>query len=246
MRYAGRTALVTGAARGIGRAIASLLRDEGANVIVTDRDAAAVREAFGGGGPGLRIAVMDVEQRASIDACVAEHLAERPLHLLVNNAGIVRDAWLDRIDDEDLDRVLSVNLKGALLCARAALPALQRAGGAAIVNVSSRALLGNPGQAVYSASKAGLVGMTRALALELARSRIRVNAVAPGLIDTPLTRGLRPDVLQRLVDAQPGKEMGTPRDVACAVAFLGSDEARFVTGQVLFVDGGKSVGLAPM
>ena len=242
MRFAGRLALVTGAARGIGLEIARCLMAEGAEVIAADRDPGALAESFGSL-RGVRTAVVDVTRRDTIERALAEHVGDRPLHLLVNNAGIVRDAWLEKMTDEDFDTVLGVNLRGAFLVTRAAAPALKRPVGAAVVNLSSRAALGNPGQAAYSASKAGLLGMTRALARELARFKVRVNAVAPGLIDTPLSRGLRPDVLQRLIDAQPTKEMGSVRDVANAVLFLGSDDARFITGQVLFVDGGKSVGL---
>jgi 3-oxoacyl-[acyl-carrier protein] reductase len=164
------------------------------------------------------------------------------LDVLINNAGIIRDNWVSRLTDEDWNEVIAVNLTGAFNTCRVAAPGMRKRGYGRIVNITSRAWLGNPGQANYAASKAGLVGLTRALALELARFGVTVNAVAPGLIDTPLARSLHPDVRERLTKAQPGGRMGSPDEVAAAVAFLASTEAAFITGQVLHVCGGKSVG----
>ncbi|TNE53498.1 MAG: SDR family oxidoreductase [Bacteroidetes bacterium] len=164
------------------------------------------------------------------------------LDVLVNNAGIIRDSTIWNMSASDFDQVISVNLKGPWLLCREAARLMKRQKSGRIINIASRALLGNAGQTNYSASKAGLVGMTRALALELGRYNVSVNAVAPGLIDTPLTQKLSPEIRQKLIDAQPTRTMGKPEDVANAVAFLASEHTRFITGQTLYVDGGKSIG----
>jgi NAD(P)-dependent dehydrogenase (short-subunit alcohol dehydrogenase family) len=144
--------------------------------------------------------------------------------------------------EEDFNRVIEVNLKGTWLMCKAAAQQMKTQGFGRIVNISSRAWLGNRGQSNYSAAKAGVVSLTRVLALELGKFNIAVNAVAPGLIDTPLTQKLKPEVLQQLIQAQPGKNIGRPEDVARAVSFLGSEKTNFITGQILYVDGGKSIG----
>jgi 3-oxoacyl-[acyl-carrier protein] reductase len=247
-RFVEHNALVTGAARGIGEAIARRLAEEGARVVLADRDPEALgatlaqlwkthdRKAVAG-------EVLDVTDVDRINDTIGRLEADRgPLHVLVNNAGIVRDGWIDTLTDADWNAVLAVNLTGAFHCCRAAIPGMKKAGYGRIVNVASRAWMGNPGQANYSASKAGMVGMTRALALELVKFGITVNAVAPGLIDTPMVRGLAPKVRERLQKAQPGGRMGSPDEVAAAAVFLASREASFVTGQVIHVCGGKSVG----
>jgi 3-oxoacyl-[acyl-carrier protein] reductase len=163
------------------------------------------------------------------------------LDILVNNAGVVRDARLEQMSDEDWDTVLDIDLRGYFVCARAALPHLRGRSWGRIVNISSRAYLGNPGQANYSAAKAGVVGMTRALSMELARDGITVNAVAPGAIDTALIRNhpRAEEIIERAIKAQPVKRLGTPEDVAAAVAFLCSDDAGFISGDVLHVSGGR-------
>lgn len=244
-RYRQRVALVTGAGRGIGAAITRRLHAEGATVVLADRDgdAAAALAAELGDERVLAVTV-DVTARAELEALMVRIQAELGgLDLLVNNAGIIRDGFLAKLGEADWDTVLAVNLKGPFLCCQAALPLLRERSGSAIVNITSRAWLGNPGQSNYSASKGGVVSLTRTLALELARYAIRVNAVAPGLIDTPMTQAMPSEARERLLRMQPTGQMGTPADIAAAVAFLGSADAAFISGQVLHVDGGKSCGL---
>ncbi len=163
--------------------------------------------------------------------------------ILVNNAGVIRDGFAINLSEQDWDEVMDVNLKGAFLCCQAVLPVMKEKQSGKIVNITSRAWLGNIGQANYSASKGGLVSLTRTLALEFARYQINVNAVAPGLIDTPMTRSMPEKSRERLLQMQPTGKMGTVDDIAAAVSFLASDDARFITGQILHVDGGKSCGL---
>ncbi|MBS0574964.1 MAG: SDR family oxidoreductase [Proteobacteria bacterium] len=239
--------LVTGAAAGIGAAITERLGAEGARLCLVDRDAAAVQaqaQALRTRGIDARAHACDVSSRAQVEALFAT-LRERGegLDVLVNNAGIIRDGWLAALAEDDWDAVLAVNLKGPFLCCQQALALLRASPQPAIVNIASRAWLGNPGQANYSASKGGLVSLTRTLALELARWRIRVNAVAPGLIDTAMTQAMPATARERLLRMQPGGQMGTPADIAAAVAFLASADAAFISGQILHVDGGKSCGL---
>ena len=248
-RFAGRTALVTGGAQGIGFAVAARLAQEGARVVVADRNATALEAAVGDlrarhPGDWIEAEVLDVTSAERVAAAVARVVRDAGrLDVLVNNAGVLRDGWIDQLTDDDWGTVLAVHLTGAFHCCRAAVPAMRAAGYGRIVNVSSRAWMGNPGQANYAAAKAGIVGLTRSLALELVRFGINVNAVAPGLIDTPMVRALQPKVRERLVAAQPGGRMGSAEEVAAAVAFLAAEEASFVTGQVLSVCGGKSLGM---
>ncbi len=243
-----RIAIVTGAGRGIGFAIAERLATSGSIVAIFEFDENQGKQSVDAlRQKGLEACfyhcnVADVDSVARATEAAAGDLGNPAI--LVNNAGVIRDNWLERISEADWDAVLDTNLKGAFLMCKAIVPRMRQSGGGKIVNIASRAWLGSTGQVNYSASKGGLVSLTRSLALELARFSINVNAVAPGLIDTPMVRSLSEPVRERLIQAQPTKKMGRPEDIAAAVDFLSSSDAEFITGQVLHVCGGKSVGLS--
>jgi 3-oxoacyl-[acyl-carrier protein] reductase len=231
----GKRALVTGASRGIGRAIVVELARAGAHVLVgyrssADEAAALAREL---GGVAVQADVSDPEEAARLVDEAGE------LDILVNNAGLTRDGLIARMSDEDWRAVLDTNLGGVFHTCRAAARGMMRRRSGSIVNLTSVVgIHGNPGQTNYAASKAGIIGFTKALARELASRGVRVNAVAPGYIQTALTDVLPEEVQQAILGNTPLGRLGTPEDVAGAVRFLCSDEASFVTGEVLLVDGG--------
>jgi 3-oxoacyl-[acyl-carrier protein] reductase len=254
MRLEGKTAWITGAASGIGRATAERFAREGARLLLSDVEAGPLEEtvaAIGAGG-GQAIGVAgSVARRADVDRIVQEGLrAFGRLDILINNAGITRDALTVKIKDDVVtpmaedrwDEVIDINLKGTFLCAQAAAVPMMRQKYGRIVNTSSVAAQGNIGQANYAASKAGIIGLTRTLALEWARFNIAVNCIAPGGTRTRMTAGVPEEIMQNLAKRIPLGRMAEPEEIANVHLFLASDEASYITGQVLFVDGGLTVG----
>jgi len=239
------TAVVTGAGQGIGFGIAEALASRGAHVVLGERDketGARAAERLNAGPGSARAVECDVAQSASVDALVASAMDERgKIDVLVNNAGIVRAAMLWNLTDEDWANVVSVHLSGMFFSIRAVARAWMREHGGAIVNITSiGGLRGSIGQVNYAAAKAGVVGLTKAAALELAKSGVRVNAVAPGVIRTNMTRTIMKTekLRERFEKEIPLGRFGEPRDVASAVAFLAGPESAWITGKVLVVDGG--------
>jgi 3-oxoacyl-[acyl-carrier protein] reductase len=241
---AGKVALVTGGSRGIGRAIAVDLARAGAQVVfsyVANPDAARETEkAIGEVGGRSRAERCDVADHAAVEALVASIIAqEGRLDVVVNNAGIARDQLIMRMKPEDFDAVIATNLRGAWSVCRAAIRPMLKQRGGRIINLSSVvAEMGNPGQSNYAASKGGVEALTRSLAREVGSRAITVNAVAPGFIDTDMTRDLADDAKKALAERIPLGRLGTAQDVAGVVRFLASDAASYVTGQVIHVNGG--------
>jgi NAD(P)-dependent dehydrogenase (short-subunit alcohol dehydrogenase family) len=240
--------VVTGGGSGIGRELATRFARRGAAVAILDITEATgqVAKSIEEEGGRARAFTCDISRSSEVDGAFGSAAAWLPaLDVLINNAGISIDQGIRRLADEAWNKTIDVNLTGAVYCARAAARLMVPRGRGTILNISSRAWLGWFGQTAYAASKGGLVSVTRTLAIELARHGVRVNCIAPGLIDTPLLRGEPDHVRQRLLEAQPSRSIGQPDDVWWAADFLVSDRAAAITGQVLYVCGGKSVYAAP-
>ncbi|HEY6929810.1 MAG TPA: 3-oxoacyl-[acyl-carrier-protein] reductase [Thermoanaerobaculia bacterium] len=242
-RFDGKVALVTGASRGIGLAIARRLASEGATVLAAARNAAALESAASdlasAGGRAFPLP-LDLTDRASIESAVKSALAAHgQIDVLVNNGGITQDNLVLRMSGEAWDQVIATNLTGSFLLTQAVVKSMVRKRYGRIVNVASVVgLMGNAGQANYAASKAGLIGLTKSIARELASRNITCNAVAPGFIATAMTEAMTEEARQSLFAQIPLGRLGTPEDVAAAVAYLASDEAAYVTGHVLNISGG--------
>lgn len=245
-RLEGKVAVITGAGRGIGAAIGRRFAAEGASVVLnslSDSAAKVAEEIIASGGKATVVQgdVSKADDVAKVIEAAVSNFGR--LDILVNNAGITRDGLLMRMSEEDWDAVLDTNLKSVYLCCRAALrPMLKSRGGGRIINLSSViGLSGNAGQANYGASKAGIIGFTKSLAKELASRQVTVNAIAPGFIVTDMTAGMTEESKQALMKRIPLGTLGTPDDVSAVAAFLASDEAKYVTGQTLTIDGGMTL-----
>lgn len=239
----GKIALITGGAQGIGQVIGEELARLGAHVVLGDvngegaRKTADIIKDSGGSAEGVKLDVTSIEDVKEVFKWIVKEHGN--IDILVNNAGITRDGLLMRMKEKDWDLVLSVNLKGSFLCTQMAIKQMMKQKSGAIVNIASIVgLMGNFGQANYSASKAGMIGLTKTAAREAGSRGIRVNAIAPGFIDTEMTRGLDEKVQEKLVEQIPMLKLGQPGDIADCVAFLVSDRAMYITGQVIGVNGG--------
>jgi 3-oxoacyl-[acyl-carrier protein] reductase len=243
MRLENKVAIITGAGSGIGKETALLFAEKGAKVVVADVNIKGGEETVeeikknGGEAFFFKLDVTNREQSKQMTKEILEKYGR--IDVLINNAGIVQDAFLSKMTEEQWDKVINVNLKGVFNCTQAVVDVMMNQGNGAIINTSSIVgLNGNVGQANYAATKAGLIGMTKTLAKELGKKGIRVNAVAPGFIATPMTSNVPEKILEMMKEKTPLRRLGEPKDVAYAYLYLASDEANFVNGAVLCVDGG--------
>jgi 3-oxoacyl-[acyl-carrier protein] reductase len=247
MRLKDKVALITGAGSGIGAAVAKRFAREGALVVVADvvpKGGQEVVNEIAAGGEKAIFTQADVRKADEVSGMI-DHVVKEfgRLDILINNAGVTRDNLCARMSEDEWDFVVAVNLKGSFLCAQAAYRPMRKQKYGRIVNTSSVVSRGNMGQVNYSASKAGVIGLTRTLALEYARSNITVNCIAPGFIDTPMAAAMTDKVKELALERIPLNRMGMPEEVANLHLFLASEEAAYITGQVIFLDGGASIGI---
>ena len=246
MSLTGKRAVVTGAGQGIGKAIALKLARQGADVIVDDINpetaSQTAHEIQALGRKGVAV-IADVSKRAEVERMIQTAIRELGgIDILVNNAGIARSNVLARLKDEQWDEVLNVDLKGIFYCTQAVAPSMMKQRFGKIINISSiYGRIGAVGDANYAAAKSGIVGFTKSIALELARYNINVNAIMPGLIDTPLLRGIPEKYLKPMIEGVPLKRVGQPEDIANVAAFLASDDSSYMTGTILEVTGGWNI-----
>jgi len=245
MGVSNKTAIITGAGSGIGAGIAAKLAQNGANIVVCDLNgdnAESVAAQINTAGGRAIAARADVTNWLEVSAMVEEAVhVFGSVDILVNNAGALKDNSILKMPVEDWELVINTCLKGSWLCCKAVLGHMRAQGFGRVVNITSRAWLGNPGQSNYSAAKAGVVGLTRALALEFANFGVTINIVAPGFIEAPMARRLPPETQEKVINAQPIKRPGRIDDVANAVLFFCDEETSYITGQILYVDGGRHV-----
>lgn len=246
MNIKDRVALVTGSGAGIGEGIVHLLAENGAKIVVNDIDSAKVENVSnnlverGFEAIGVTADISQSEQVNEMIKRTIEHYGK--IDILVNNAAVVRNNLILNMPEEDFDIVMNVNLKGAWLCSKAVLGYMEKVKFGRIVNIASGSWLGRATQTNYAASKGGMISLTRSLAVEFAKDGVTVNCIAAGLIDTPMIQNLSPERRERLIKAQLTPMIGEPWDIANTVYFFASEEARYLTGQVLYVDGGKNIG----
>ncbi len=247
MRLKDKVALVTGGGRGIGAAVARRFAEEGALIAVGDvnlQGAKEVAEEITKSGGQAIFTRVDVRKKDEVGSMIDRVVQEfGRLDILINNAGVTKDNLSARMSEEEWDFVMDVNLKGTFLCSQAAYRPMRKQRDGKIINTASVVVRGNMGQVNYTSSKAGIIGLTRTLALEYARSNINVNCIAPGFIDTPMSVTMTEKTKELALERIPLNRMGTPEEVANLHLFLASDEANYITGQVIFIDGGGSIGI---
>ena len=247
MRLKNKVALITGGGSGIGEATVLRFSEEGAKIVINDvnaEDANKVAKKVKANGCEVLVCIADVTNKNDIEDMINKTIEKfGRLDILVNNAGINRDSFVKKMSEEQWDKVIEINLKGTFLCAQAALGQMIKQNYGKIINTASIGALGNIGQANYSASKAGVIGLTKTLALEGARYNITVNCVSPGATNTAMTANMPPEIAKFVKEKIPLKRFAEPAEIANMHLFLASEESSYITGQVIFVDGGISVGI---
>ncbi|UCF49658.1 MAG: beta-ketoacyl-ACP reductase [Thermoplasmatales archaeon] len=247
MRLKNKVALITGGGSGIGEATVLRFSEEGAKIVINDvnaEDANKVAKKVKANGCEVLVCIADVTNKNDIEDMINKTIEKfGRLDILVNNAGINRDSFVKKMSEEQWDKVIEINLKGTFLCAQVALGQMIKQNYGRIINTASIGALGNIGQANYSASKAGVIGLTKTLALEGARYNINVNCVSPGATNTAMTANMPPEIAKFVKEKIPLKRFAEPKEIANMHLFLASEEASYITGQVIFVDGGISVGI---